>query len=442
MLSGPSLALFRVCVVAGILGLGAAIAAEAPRQNNAPSAEPIPDYARRVEAELRENILPFWLAHTRDRQRGGFFGEISDDLIVNRDAPRGALLTARILWTFSAAYRRYQDPAYLEMARWAYDDLLARFWDPEHGGLFWKVTADGKPLEPVKLLYVQAFGIYALSEYHRATHHRAPLDRAIALRRLVETHARDQTHGGYFEEFRRDWKISRARGRGSPMGSEGQKSQNVHLHLLEAYTNLLRAWPDDALRKDLRAVVDVMRTRILDSKTHHLRLFFAEDWTPKSDTISFGHDIEFAWLLIEAAEVLGDAPLIAASREESVRIARVTLEQGIDRDGGVLAEADPKGITNTFKEWWPQAEATVGFLNAFQISQDPVYLEASQRSWKFSEVHLVDRQHGEWYHGVSRGGKKSGAPKISFWKCPYHNSRACLELLSRLSVERAASVRP
>jgi mannobiose 2-epimerase len=175
-----------------------------------------------------------------------------------------------------------------------------------------------------------------------------------------------------------------------------------------------------------------MRTHILDPKTHHLGLFFDEDWKPKSDAISFGHDIEFAWLFTEAAEVLKDEPLIAASRAEAIQIARVTLEQGIDRDGGVIAEADPKGITNTFKEWWPQAEATVGFLNAYQISKDPHYLEASRHSWSFIEQHLIDREHGEWFHGVNREGRKSGAPKLSFWKCPYHNGRACLELVARL----------
>ena len=152
-----------------------------------------------IEGELSSDILPFWLQHTRDRERGGFYGEISNDLAVKKDEPRGALLTSRILWTFSAAYRRRQDPACLEMARWAYDDLLARFWDNEHGGLFWSVTADGKPLQTRKTIYGQAFGIYALAEYHRATGDRAPLDRAIALYRTVESHAHDAVHGGYFE---------------------------------------------------------------------------------------------------------------------------------------------------------------------------------------------------------------------------------------------------
>lgn len=409
-------------------------AAAAPDSTPAPSLSSTEVYARQAEAELRGNILPFWLQHARDRARGGFYGEVTDTLSVHKDAPRGSLLTARILWTFSAAYRRYHDPAYLEMARWAYDDLLAHFWDKDSGGLFWMVSATGKPLDARKLLYVQSFGIYGLAEYHLASGEREPLDRAIELYRVVESHAHDRKNGGYFEEFARDWKISRSRGRGSPMGSEGQKSQNVHLHLLEAYTNLLRVWPDAELRKNLIEVVDVMRTKLLDTRTHHLRLFVAEDWTPESDTISFGHDIEFSWLLVETAKVLGEPALIAAVEKEAVEIARASL-QGVDPDGGMLAEANPKGITRTFKEWWPQAEAMVGFLNAYQISGDRTFLAASQHSWVFISNHLIDHKDGEWFQGVSRNGQKSGAPKLGFWKCPYHNGRACLEVAERLSAE-------
>lgn len=389
-------------------------------------------YASAAEKNLRENILPFWLKHTRDRARGGFFGEITDDVKIDQDASRGALLTSRILWTFSAAYRRYQEPAYLEMARWAYDDLLARHWDKEHGGLFWMISADGQPLDPRKLIYVQAFGVYGLSEYHRATGERAPLDRAVELYRLIEKHARDSKHGGYFEEFQRDWKISRERGAGSPMESQGQKSQNTHLHVMEAYANLLRAWPNDDLREHLRSVIHILRTKMLDPKTHHLGLFFDEDWTPRSKAFSYGHDIEFSWLIVDAVEALGDESLLATVRREAVEIAEVTLREGVDDDGAVVAEGNAAGVTNRFKEWWPQPEGAIGFLNAYQISGRPEFLAASQKTWEFIERQLVDHRHGEWFHGI-RDGKRTNSAKVSFWKCPYHNGRACLELSARLS---------
>jgi mannobiose 2-epimerase len=384
-----------------------------------------------IEGELSSDILPFWLQHTRDRERGGFYGEISNDLAVKKDEPRGALLTSRILWTFSAAYRRRQDPACLEMARWAYDDLLARFWDNEHGGLFWSVTADGKPLQTRKTIYGQAFGIYALAEYHRATGDRAPLDRAIALYRTVESHAHDAVHGGYFEEFTQDWqRLPNSR---RSFVSRAPKSQNTLLHVMEAYTNLLRVWPDPELRDRLHDLVNVMLTRVLNPANHHLRLFLDEDWTPRSDGISYGHDIEFSWLLIESAEVLGDHELIAQSRTAAVEVARATLAEGVDTDGGLLSEAGPKGLTNTHKEWWQQAEAMTGFLNAYQLSGDPRFLQASLRSWDFIAKHVIDRAHGEWYNLLARDGTVLSHDKVSLWKCPYHDGRACMEMIDRLT---------
>jgi mannobiose 2-epimerase len=384
-----------------------------------------------IENELRTDILPFWLQRTRDREHGGFFGEIRNDLTVKKGAPRGALLTSRILWTFSAAYRRYKDPACLEMARWAYDDLLARFWDNEQGGLFWSIHADGKPLETRKVVYGQAFGIYALTEYHRATGDRAPLDRAIALYRAIESHGHDLTHRGYFEEFTREWK--RLPNTRRSFVSPAPKSQNTLLHVMEAYTNLLRVWPDPGLRGNLQDLVDVMLTRVLNPANHHLRLFLDEDWTPRSDSISFGHDIEFSWLLTETAEMLGDNDLIARSRAVAVEVARATLAEGVDADGGLLSEAGPKGLTNTNKEWWQQAEAMTGFLNAYQLSGDPRLLQTSLHSWDFIAKHVVDRTHGEWYNLLARDGTVLSRDKVSLWKCPYHDGRACMEMIERLN---------
>ncbi len=425
----------RLVVFAFLLAvvIGAARAVEP-----GPTPPDLKTYAQSVEAELRGNILPFWLKYTRDRARGGFYGEITNDLTVKKNASRGALLTARILWTFSAAYRRYRDPEYLAMARWAYDDLLAHFWDKENGGLYWRVSADGKPIDDRKISYVQSFGLYGLSEFYRATGEQAVLDHAIELYRTLEQHGHDRANGGYFEEFSRDWKVSRARGgmTGSAMGSRGQKSQNTHIHILEAFTNLARAWPDAGLRKNLRETAELLMQRILDSSNHHLRLFLQEDWTPVSDDFSYGHDIEYSWLITEAAEEIGDPALVAAAKKSAIAIAETTQREGVDQDGGVMGEGDAHGVKHTragtYKEWWPQAEASIGFLNAYQISGDSKFLQASANSWAFIETHLVDRRHGEWFQGVTREGKVVIPLKVSFWKCPYHNGRACLELLERL----------
>jgi mannobiose 2-epimerase len=395
------------------------------------------DYRVRVENELRGDILPFWLQHARNRERGGFWGEISNDLTVKSNAPRGALLTARILWTFSAAYRRYQDPAYLEMARWAYDDLQTTFWDQERGGLYWSATAPGKPLDTRKQIYVQVFGVYGLSEYHRATGEPAALDRAIELYRLIEAHAHDRKNGGYFEAFTRDWK-PQTNLRRSAMELYASKSQNTHLHVMEAFTNLLRVWPDPELRRDQRELVEIMLTRILNPANHHLWLFLDADWTPLTRTISFGHDIEASWLLTEAAGVIGDPDLLARARSTAQSMAQAVLAEGVDANGGLNYEAVPGGALNRRKEWWPQAEATVGFLNAYQLTHDERFLRAVLRTWDFIEAQLIDRKYGEWYYAILGDGAISPQPKVGFWKCPYHNSRACLELVERLRAIEAS----
>ncbi|PTY05940.1 N-acyl-D-glucosamine 2-epimerase [Opitutaceae bacterium EW11] len=389
-------------------------------------------YLARIEAELRQNILPFWIHHTVDRERGGFYGEISNDLKVSRDAERGALLTTRILWTYSSAYLHYPEAPLLEMARWAYDDLMKRFWDLQNGGFYWSASAEGKPLRTRKQIYGQAFGIYALTEYFRAAKDRTALDRAIEVCRAIEKNCRDPKHGGYFEAYTKAWVLEEDV-RLSAVDLNEPKSQNTHLHVMEAYTNLLRVWPDAGLRRAQKELVELMLEKILDARTYHLGLFFDEAWRPRTDRVSFGHDIEAAWLLTEAADVVGDSDLQARVRKVAVEIARVTLAEAIDSDGGLLYEADSKGLTQTYKEWWPQAEAAVGFLNAYQISRDEKYLETSLRLWDFIEAHLVDRKHGEWIRSVDRSGKTASTdPKVSFWKCPYHNGRACLELIDRL----------
>jgi cellobiose epimerase len=414
-----------------------------PSQAVALSSAPVAEgetaaYAARAAHELDSDILPFWMKHAPDTVQGGFYGRVNRAGVPDADADKGALLTARILWTFSAAYRHNGDPACRDMARRAYKDLNARFGDKENGGYYWTTDADGKPIDARKIVYGQAFAIYAMSEYYRATGDKAALDNAVRLYRLVEERCRDKVNGGYFEEFSKDWKVSRKRGEGfngSALGALGQKSQNVHLHIMEAYTNLLRVWPDDSLRANLASLQDVLLTNIYDESTHHLRLFLDEDWTPLKGVVSFGHDIEFSWLLVESAEVLGDPARIEHARSVAVDIARTTLAEGVDADGGIFNEGTGAGgIIDTNKDWWPQAEAAVGFVNAWRISGDPVYLRASVRSWDFIEAHIVDHKYGEWFRSVKRDGTPANGPqdKVGFWKCPYHNSRACLELMDRL----------
>ena len=399
------------------------------------------DYAQRIENELTQNILPFWIKRVVDHERGAFLGELTNNLGIHLNVERGALLSTRILWTYSAAYRQNQDPVLLEMARRAYDDLEKNFRDHQYGGYYWSVTAEGKPLRTRKQIYGQAFAIYALSEYHRASGLREPLDQAIAIYHLLEKHGREPKFGGYLEAFSREWgHIDDMRLGADDMNEP--KSQNTHLHVMEAYTNLMRVWPDAALKRSQTELLDVMLNRILDTSSHHLGLFFAEDWTPRSTAVSYGHDIEACWLLMEAATVLGDANLTAHIKSEVLKIADATLAQGVDTDGAIYNEGNERGVTNTNKEWWPQAEAVVGFIDAFELSKDEHYLQAALRCWDFIEARLIDRMHGEWFRGVTRDGTVlQNELKVSFWKCPYHNGRACMEAPSRLRAIAAASGR-
>ena len=394
--------------------------------------EPGPsDYLARIEGDLLRNILPFWIERVLVRG-GGFVGAMTNDLAVDGSAEHGALLTARILWTYSAAYGRYRDPAYLAMADHAYADLLSRFHDPKNGGFYWSVSADGSVLRDRKQVYGQAFAIYALAEYHAATGRPEPLDLAIATQRLVEAHARDARHGGYLEAFGRSWEpISDMRL--SAVDLNEPKSQNTHLHVMEAYCRLLSLWPDPALRLQLAEILEIMLGRIVNPRTGHLGLFFARDWTLRSDRVSYGHDIEAAWLLCQAAEALGDTALQERILPLSVRIAEATLAEGVDTDGGVYNEGGPGGLTNTDKEWWPQAEAVVGFINAFQVSRRDEFLRAAFRVWDFIERRIIDGRRGEWLRGVTREGRVlDNELKVGFWKCPYHNGRTGLEAVRRL----------
>jgi mannobiose 2-epimerase len=387
--------------------------------------------------ELEGDILPFWIKNAVDHDRGGFYGWITNDLRVNKDAPRGSLLSARILWAFSAAYREDHKPETLAVAKWAYDDLNNNFWDKENGGFYWTRTADGKPLDTSKQTYGEGFCVYAMSEYYLATKEQAALDRAIATFRLLEKHARDPRYGGYWEQFSRDWTrdTQQRGGEGSGAGAAPGKSQNTHLHVLEAFTNLLRAWPNDEIRNAQKALVEIMLTKVLDNKTHHLILFLNDDYTPISHNVSFGHDIEFSWLLSEAGDVLGDPALKERIRQVALDVAEATYREARAPDGHIYYETDEETnkISDAPTQWWADAEAMTGFYNAYQLSGDEKYRAASFKIWTYIEDKVVDHAYGEWYWSADARGTAPETAKVSMWKCPYHNGRACMEMERRLA---------
>jgi mannobiose 2-epimerase len=386
---------------------------------------------REMRAELTERILPFWSERAVDRERGGFYGSVGPDGTPDAEAPRGAILNGRILWTFSAAFRALRDPALAALADRAAQVIRKRFLDRTHGGVYWMVDASGQPVDDRKHVYAQAFAVYGLAEHSRATGSLESLADAEVLFRLIETHARDDQHGGYREAFSRDWgPLEDVRLGETDLNAP--RSANTHLHLLEAYTTLFRAWPAPVLGPRLRSLQELFVDRIVDRATGHLVPFFDESWTPCSWVASYGHDIEASWLLGDAATVLNDRDLSARTREAALLLAESALTEGLDPKGGVFYLADAGGNVDEGKEWWTQAESVVGFLNAYQETRRREFLKAAWDTWEFIKAHVLDRERGEWYRRVDPDGTpQPGNEIVGPWKCPYHNTRACLEVMKR-----------
>jgi len=392
--------------------------------------EKLQSFKSDINKEL-DLILDFWATHALDVQNGGFLGKVENDGTVHPEAEKGCVLNARILWTFAAAYNQLSNPDHRVLAERAYNYIKTHFYDTENGGVFWSVDAAGKPLNTRKQIYGLAFTIYGLSEFYRNNKNQEVLDFAIGLFELIEKHSFDQKNGGYLEAFTENWqpledlRLS-AKDRNDP------KTMNTHLHILEAYVNLYRAWPEKRVAKKIEHLLEIFERHIVDSETHHLKLFFNEKWESQSRAISYGHDIEAAWLLHDAAIVLDDQFLVSKWEEISVQIADAAAK-GFMPDGSLIHEYDlATHHPDTHREWWVSAEGMVGYLNAYQITDDESYLKRALGLWLFIQKHLLDKERGEWFWGVLDDYSRMKEDKIGFWKCPYHNARACMEILKRI----------
>ena len=409
---------------------------------------------------LEQNILRFWLDRMVDREHGGFYGRIDGKGMLHPEAEKGAILNARILWTFSAAYRVLGNPEYLDASRRAYDYLINHFIDKEYGGVYWSVDFLGNPLDTKKQFYAIGFALYGLTEYVRATGDREALDYALQLYECIEEHALDRQYNGYIEACTREWdEITDMRL--SDFDANFPKSQNTHLHIIEPYTNLLRCLkelhaaetcdyvpvlgsvlpvgisvPIETIHDteaSLRNLIAIFTDKILNPETHHLDLFFEMDWTRGAGHLeSYGHDIECSWLMHEAALVLGDKEVLAKV-EPIVRMVAKASEQGLRPDGSMIHEANL--TTNHVDDdlhWWVQAENVVGWFNLYQYFGDEEALEKAVRCWKYIKKELIDWDNGEWFWSRHPDGSLNTVDdKAGFWKCPYHNSRMCLEILER-----------
>lgn len=381
---------------------------------------------------LQKNILRFWLDKMVDQEHGGFYGRIDGHEHLHADAEKGAILNARILWAFSAAYRVLGDKAYLEAASRAKHYIIDHFIDPEYGGVYWSLDCNGKPLDTKKQFYAIGFAIYGMSEYARATGDAEALKVAIDLYRCIEEHALDHEYNGYIEAMTRDWQPI-ADMRLSELDANYPKSQNTHLHIIEPYTNLYRVWKSDELKASLHNLIDIFTDRILNPETHHLDLFFDMDWKRGAGALeSYGHDIECSWLIHEAALVLGDAEVLKKV-EPIVEMVAKASEKGLNADGSMVHEANlDTGYVDSDLHWWVQAEAVVGFFNIYQYFGDESALQKAQHCWTYIKENLIDDENGEWHWSRRKDGTLNlDDDKAGFWKCPYHNSRMCLEIIER-----------
>jgi mannobiose 2-epimerase len=409
---------------------------------------------------VENNILRFWMDQMMDCEHGGFYGRMAGNGELHPEAEKGAILNARILWSFSAAFRVLKHPEYLEAATRAKDYIIEHFIDQEYGGVYWSVDYEGNPLDTKKQFYAIGFVIYGLTEYARATGDREALDYALELYECIEEHAFDSVHNGYIEACTREWGEI-ADMRLSELDANYPKSQNTHLHIIEPYTNLLRCLKEmqaqetcdyvpalgavlpvgvsvpkeliDRVAGSVRNLIEIFTDKILNAETNHLDLFFEMDWTRGAGHLeSYGHDIECSWLMHEAALVLGDAKVLAKV-EPIVQAVAKASEKGLNADGSMIHEANlDTGHVDDDLHWWVQAENVVGWYNIWQHFGDEEALNRAEKCWHYIKEQLIDWNHGEWYWSRHANGVLNTVDdKAGFWKCPYHNSRMCLEIIER-----------
>lgn len=383
--------------------------------------------SEQVEKEILGHILPYWIEHGLDQTNGGFIGRVDNEGMADEAANKGLILNSRILWAFSAAWRTWQQPEWLPLADRAFDQLAMHFKDPANGGYYWMVTSKGRPADNTKYLYGQAFVLYALSEYARVRPESKAVVLAQELFEAIEKYGYSEKNNGYHEVFHADWNPVN----GVPLGSDplaSKHSLNTHLHLMEAYANLYRVWPDERLRRQLINLVRLHTQTMYCAKTGHFLSYFDQEWKPTSPVYSYGHDIETAWLLTDAAEVLQDAEWLARSTKLALNIADITIDEGIDPQSGGLFNFGEKGSpVDRNKQWWSQAEAIAGFARLARYNHR--YLSAAKQVWHFVQHFVVDRTYGEWYFLVDAQGQPyKEYDKIGPWKCPYHTVRSAIVL--------------
>lgn len=384
-------------------------------------------FVSEIKNELENHIVPFW-DKLCDNENGGFYGFMDSNLKLDKLAPKGVILHSRILWFYSNLYLVLKDEKYLDKATHCYNFMKKYAVDRENGGVYWLLNADGSVNDSMKHTYCQAFFIYALSSYYDASKDKAALELALQVFETVEKHCTDDV--AYLEAFSKDWKII-PNDALSENGLMADKTMNTTLHLIEAYTELYRVCSDKKVLERLKFQLNLTYEKIFDKQNSKLLVFFDKNMNEIGDIYSYGHDIEATWLLDRACEIIKDEEItkkISSMNEKIVaKIADVAYKNGALND-----EVD-KGVINTLRIWWVQAEGVIGFLNGYQKYGKTEYLEISKNLWNYIKNNIVDkREGGEWHSQLFENGQPDmKKPMVDPWKCPYHDGRMCMEVIKR-----------
>ncbi len=381
-----------------------------------------------AKEHLYEVILPFWIK-LKDDVYGGYYGYLDENLVLDKESTKGCILNSRILWFFSNAAMVLKDSSLEEYANHAYRFLCEHCTDDEYGGMFWSLDYKGVPEDTTKHTYNQAFSIYALSSYYALTGEAEALERAFAIYRLIETKMKDSV--GYLEAFDRCF-VAIDNEKLSDNGVIAHKTMNSLLHVLEAYTELYRVSHNEEVKARLRWIIELVDEKIYNRQLCRQEVFFDENLNSLIDLHSYGHDIEAAWLIDRALEIMDIPELTSRIRPMTSALTKKIYERAYCNHS-LLNECE-NGIDNTMRIWWVQAEAVVGFLNGYQ--KDPShteYLEASEDIFAMILDKLCDKREGsEWFWALDENLEPvPGKPIVEPWKCPYHNGRMCFEILSR-----------
>ncbi|NKI33306.1 N-acylglucosamine 2-epimerase [Muricauda sp. DJ-13] len=381
-----------------------------------------------LENEL-QNVLRYWKDNTVDFENGGFYGKIDSSNLIHKKAPKGIILNTRILWSFCRASNFYNHREFdFEIER-AFGYLNEKFRDNLHGGVFWEVDYAGIPTNKKKQVYAQAFCLYALTEYYKYSKNPEAFAWANEIFELLEKHAYDRRLGGYFEAFSRTWETLEDV-RLSQKDLNAPKTTNTILHVLEAYTNFYEVSNKAEVKLALEKLIQLFHEKLFNSQ-NHLKLFFTNDWKSLSSEISYGHDIEAAWLVLLACKVIANDRLYLKTKSLLKDVCKTFINEALDNEFGVINSKNSRTQQiDSDRHWWPQAEAMVGLIYNWKLNRVTNDFKIVQQIWQFTEDNIIDHKLGEWYFRVDSSGKPyESENKVGPWKCPYHNTRALIEIL-------------